>query len=56
MTPIAVHPDPRVGPCPVASVPDTPETRKTIREEWRRQADVSLAKILLNPVPKRKDT
>lgn len=40
---IPVHPV--YGPLPVAPIPDTPTTRVRIAAEWRRQADVSLAKI-----------
>jgi NAD(P)-dependent dehydrogenase (short-subunit alcohol dehydrogenase family) len=40
--------------CPVTPAPDTPETERRIAEEWQRQAAVSLARILQNPVPKGK--
>lgn len=38
--------------CPVAPAPDTPEIQSEMRKEWQRQAAVSLARILQNPVPK----
>ena len=50
MTPITVHPI--AGPMPVAPCPDTPEVREEIKAEWQRQASVSLAKIMQNPMPK----
>lgn len=51
MTPvIIIHPT--AGPCPVTPAPDTPELQREMAKEWRRQADVSLARIMSNPVPK----
>lgn len=40
--------------CPVESVPDTARIERRIAEEWQRQAAISLARILLNPVQKGK--
>ena len=50
MTPIIVHLI--AGPMPVAPAPDTPDVEREIAKEWQRQASVSLAKIMQNPVPK----
>ena len=38
--------------CPVAPAPDTPRVDRRIAKAWQRQAAVSLARIMRNPVPK----
>lgn len=50
---IPVHPV--FGPLPVTPCPVTPATEREIKAEWQRQASIALAKIKMNPVP-RKDT
>lgn len=39
--------------CPVAPCPASPAAQSRLSEEIRRQACISLAKIKLNPVPKK---
>lgn len=50
MTTIHVHPV--LGPMPIAPCPATPGAVSKLSEEIRRQADISLAKMLLHPAPK----
>lgn len=52
MTTIHVHPV--LGPLPVSPCPATPGAVSKLSEKIRRQADISLAVIKLNPVPKGK--
>lgn len=58
---IHVHPDPRIGPMPVAPAPDTPKVERRIADLWSKQDAISLAKsapvlraLASNPVPKGK--
>jgi hypothetical protein len=50
MTPIIVTPSGHA--CPVSPCPATPGAQSRLSDEIKRQANISLAKIKLHPVPK----
>lgn len=54
MAPIHVTPAGRASVDPVAAyrAAVVEKAKEAVKEEWRRQADISLAKMLLHPVPK----
>ena len=52
MTPAVIYVHPLLGPMPQAPCPATPGAVSRLSEEIKRQANISLAKIKLNPVPK----